>query len=83
MSSADAMRDHLASKTHARAVEASVRQHGRHSRAYVELAAQRLEALTPPDADGARIAASSCSLTVERWAHEGPRTAVAQKAKVA
>ena len=55
------------------AVEASVRKHGRHSRAYLGLAAQRLEALTPPDADGARITATSCSLTVERWAHEGPR----------
>jgi len=83
MGSRDAMRDHLASKTHARAVEASVRQHGRHSRAYIGLAAQRLEALTPPDADGARITASSCSLTVERWAHEGPRTVTTQKAKVA
>ena len=73
MSSADAMRDHLSGLGHARAVEASVRKHGRHSRAYIGLAAQRLEALTPPDADGARITASSCSLTVERWAHEGPR----------
>jgi DNA recombination protein Rad52 len=83
MSSADAMRDHLSGLGHARAVEASVRKHGRHSRAYIGLAAQRLEALTPPDADGARITASSCSLTVERWAHEGPRQPVAQKAKVA
>lgn len=73
MSSRDAMRDHLASKTHARAVEASVRAHGRHSRAYLELAAQRLEALTPADPDGARITPASCALAVERWAHEGPR----------
>ena len=73
MSSTDAMRDHLSGLGHARAVEASVRKHGRHSRAYLGLAAQRLEALTPPDADGARITATSCSLTVERWAHEGPR----------
>ena len=83
MGSRDAMRDHLSGLGHARAVEASVRKHGRHSRAYIGLAAQRLEALTPPDADGARITASSCSLTVERWAHEGPRPAVAQKARVA
>ena len=84
MGSTDAMRDHLASKTHARAVEASVRQHGRHSRAYLNLAAQRVEALTPADNDGARITLASCTLAVERWALEGPRPAVAtQKAKVA
>lgn len=83
MGSTDAMRDHLASKTHARAVEASVRQHGRYSRAYVELAAQRVEALTPADAADARITLASCTLAVERWALEGPRPAVAQKAKVA
>jgi phage recombination protein Bet len=73
MGSTDAMRDHLASKTHVRAVEASVRQHGRHSRAYLDLAARRVEALTPADADGARITLASCALAVERWAHEGPR----------
>jgi hypothetical protein len=83
MGSRDAMRDHLASKTHARAVEASVRQHGRHSRAYLDLAARRVEALTPADADGARITLASCTLMVERWANEGPRPLVAQKAKVA
>jgi hypothetical protein len=83
MGSRDAMRDHLSGLGHARAVEASVRKHGRHSGAYVGLAAQRLEALTPPDADGARITLASCTLMVERWAHEGPRQPVAQKAKVA
>jgi hypothetical protein len=83
MGSRDAMRDHLASKTHLRAVEARVRQHGRYSRAYLKLAAARVEALTPADADGARITLASCTLMVERWAHEGPRQPVAQKAKVA
>jgi hypothetical protein len=83
MGSTDAMRDHLSGLGHARAVEASVRKHGRHSRAYVALAAQRVEALTPADADGARITLASCTLAVERWAHEGPRPPVAQKAKVA
>ena len=83
MGSTDAMRDHLSGLGHARAVEASVRKHGRHSRAYVALAAQRIEALTPADADGARITLASCTLAVERWALEGPRPVVAQKAKVA
>lgn len=73
MGTRDGMRDHLASLGHARAVEASVRKHGRHARSYVELAAQRVEALTPADADGARITLASCLATATRWASEGPR----------
>ena len=73
MDTRDGMRDHLASLGHARAVEASVRKHGRHARSYVELAAQRVEALTPADADGARITLASCLATATRWAAEGPR----------
>ena len=74
MATTDTMRDHLAALAHARAVQASVRKHGRHSRAYRELAAQRLEALTPADAHGARIAPASCVASVERWAREGVPT---------
>lgn len=74
MGTRDGMRDHLASLSHARAVEASVRKHGRHARAYVELAAQRVEALTPADADGSRITLASCLATATRWAAEGPRS---------
>lgn len=74
MGTRDGMRDHLASLGHARAVEASVRKHGRHARAYLELAAQRVEALTPADADGARITLASCLATATRWAAEGPRS---------
>ena len=74
MGTRDGMRDHLASLSHVRAVEASVRKHGRHARAYVELAAQRVEALTPADADGARITLAACLATATRWAAEGPRS---------
>lgn len=78
----EGIRDHLAGKGARKALENSVRFHGRVcGRRYLDLAAERLEALMQPDAHGTRPAAGSYATTVQRWADEGPLTSqVAPKA---
>lgn len=65
---------YLATKGSRPALENAVRAHGRHVTGLVDAAAARLDALTPPDAHGARVTQETLRKVVESWAAEGPRS---------
>jgi hypothetical protein len=74
----DGMRAHLADKTARRAVEHSVRQHGRRlGETYRRLAAERVVALETPADEGVRMTIVGATQLVEAWSHQGP---IARKA---
>ena len=81
MGSDAGMRAHLSAKTVPTAIDNSVRVHGRHSAAYRELAAQRLQAVSPADHDDTRPTIDTCRALVSRWSSEGPRPTRATSAK--
>ena len=77
----DGMRAHLADKTARRAVEHSVRQHGKRLGAtYRRLAAERIVTLDTPADDGTRLSLIGATQLVDAWAQQGPiaRKAVAR-----
>lgn len=72
IASAGGVRAYLASKGSRREVEAAVRAHGRHVAGLAQIAAERLDALTPTDADGARPTRDTLLALALRWSAEGP-----------
>jgi len=69
----EGMRLHLADKTARRAVEHSVRLHGRKlGEWYRRLAAERVVALETPADEGVRMTLIGATQLVEAWAHQGP-----------
>lgn len=71
---------YLSGKHSRRELEAAVRAHGRHVVGLVPAAIDRLDAITPADADGARVAVGTLRALVSTWADEGP---VAQASRIA
>ena len=77
----DGMRAHLADKAVRKAVEHSVRQHGKRLGAtYRRLAAERIVTLDTPADDGTRLSLIGATQLVDAWAQQGPiaRKAVAR-----
>lgn len=72
IASAGGVRAYLASKGSRREVEAAVRAHGRHVAGLAQIAAERLDALTQADADGARPTRDTLLALALRWSAEGP-----------
>lgn len=63
---------YLSSKGSRREIEAAVRAHGRHVEGLAEAAVMRLDAITPADDQGARVAVEHLRRMVAAWAAEGP-----------
>ena len=72
IASAGGVRAYLSAKGSRREVEAAVRAHGRHVAGLAQIAAERLDALTPTDADGARPTRDTLLALALRWSAEGP-----------
>ena len=72
IASAGGVRAYLRAKSSRREVEAAVRAHGRHVAGLAQIAAERLDALTQTDADGARPTRDTLLALALRWSAEGP-----------
>ena len=72
IASAGGVRAYLGAKGSRREVETAVRAHGRHVAGLAQIAAERLDALTQTDADGARPTRDTLLALALRWAAEGP-----------
>ena len=72
IASAGGVRAYLRAKGSRREVEAAVRAHGRHVAGLAQIAAERLDALTQTDADGARPTRDTLLALALRWSAEGP-----------
>ncbi len=72
IASAGGIRAYLRTKGSRREIEAAVRAHGRHVPGLAQIAAERLEAVTPADHDGTRPKPETLRRECERWAAEGP-----------
>ncbi len=72
IASAGGVRAYLSAKGSRREVEAAVRAHGRHVAGLAQIAAERLDALTQTDADGARPTRDTLLALALRWSAEGP-----------
>jgi len=79
----EGIRWHLSTKGAVRALENSVRLHGRAlaGTSYLHLAAERLCALSPADERGTRLSAESARRRVDGWAEAGPVSASQPTAK--
>lgn len=72
IASAGGVRAYLGAKGSRREVETAVRAHGRHVAGLAQIAAERLDALTQADADGARPTRDTLLALALRWSAEGP-----------
>lgn len=80
IASAGGIRAYLRTKGSRRELELAVRAHGRHVPGLAQIAAERLDALTPADHDGTRPTAETLRRDCERWASEGPLARVLRAA---
>lgn len=80
IASAGGLRAYLGAKGSRREIEAAVRAHGRHVAGLAEIAAERLDALTQTDADGARPTRDTLLALARRWSVEGPLAEVRRAA---